>query len=538
MSQSDVAIPSSKKIGIPKYLIISVLTILAIGPQYFLNLSYTLSQVVIQNGLHLSPDDMRIPSILTNLAFALGVPLGRIFSRRFGIRNSYLTLITLFLCGSLIDAFSAGLFSLLIGRVIQGLCSGMLFLTILPVKLISFPNKVRNLFFVISGLFGASAIGAVFGSLSLSADAWRWVFILNICSPVLCLVIGFFSLPKQAAEEREHHSIDKTGVFMLSLLMVVLTVPLINLQKTGVHSFYVWPFFLAGFIILALFVITDLRAREPLVPFRSLWSAKAVSGTVMAVASHIALIVSLAVINGFLKNIAEASFESMTRFYLCFFAGILATAVLSTLLYDHFGAGLLGCIGALEMIIVGMEWRSVQPGVSMESLYLHAVLLGSGVSMVLVSGALGTALAGDIHQASKRSVSLHFIRNFAGAWAAPVIGWFASMKNAVHYEMIRGHISEADPEIQLELSKMIRDFVSSGLSVGDAKNMAAYTIVANARKASALGAYHDLFTILLWLSIIMLAASIGKAATGKGRSLVQKRLRLPDPSASQQKEIG
>ncbi|MGO4898189.1 MFS transporter [Bacillus sp. GM2] len=165
MSQSDVAIPSSKKIGIPKYLIISVLTILAIGPQYFLNLSYTLSQVVIQNGLHLSPDDMRIPSILTNLAFALGVPLGRIFSRRFGIRNSYLTLITLFLCGSLIDAFSAGLFSLLIGRVIQGLCSGMLFLTILPVKLISFPNKVRNLFlfFVISGLFGASAIGAVFG---------------------------------------------------------------------------------------------------------------------------------------------------------------------------------------------------------------------------------------------------------------------------------------------------------------------------------------------------------------------------------------
>ncbi|MFG5456475.1 hypothetical protein ACFJX0_14105, partial [Enterococcus faecalis] len=97
--------------------------------------------------------------------------------------------------------------------------------------------------------------------LSLSADAWRWVFILNICSPVLCLVIGFFSLPKQAADEREHHSIDKTGVFMLSLLMVVLTVPLINLQKTGVHSFYVWPFFLAGFIILALFVITDLRAR-------------------------------------------------------------------------------------------------------------------------------------------------------------------------------------------------------------------------------------------------------------------------------------
>ncbi|MDI5788564.1 hypothetical protein PO124_09650 [Bacillus licheniformis] len=156
---------------------------------------------------------------------------------------------------------------------------------------------------------------------------------------------------------------------MLSLLMVVLTVPLINLQKTGVHSFMCGRSF-GRIHHLALFVITDLRAREPLVPFRSLWSAKAVSGTVMAVASHIAIIVSLAGINGFWKH-CRGFFESMTRF-ICVFRRDLATAVLSTLcmiiwrriarLYRRFGND-----------IVGMEWRSVQPGVSMESLYLHAV---------------------------------------------------------------------------------------------------------------------------------------------------------------------
>ncbi|XBM35019.1 hypothetical protein AAG663_07065 [Bacillus licheniformis] len=239
-----------------------------------------------------------------------------------------------------------------------------------------------------------------------------------------------------------------------------------------------------------------------------------------------------------MENIAEASFESMTRFYLCFFAGILATAVLSTLLYDHFGAGLLGCIGALEMISSVWNGDRFNP-VFRWSRYIFMLFCWAAASAWYWYRERWARRLPEIFtklQNARFRFTLSAISPML--WAAPVIGWFASMKNAVHYEMIRGHISEADPEIQLELSKMIRDFVSSGLSVGDAKNMAAYTIVANARKASALGAYHDLFTILLWLSIIMLAASIGKAATGKGRSLVQKRLRLPDPSASQQKEIG
>ncbi|KKB73759.1 MULTISPECIES: MFS transporter [Bacillus] len=541
MNHSDAAERDAKN-SIPKYLIITVLTICSIGPQYFLNLSYTLNQIVIQNGLHLTSRDMLMPSILSNLAFALGVPLGRVFSKRYGTRSIYLTFVFVFLCGSLIDVFSTGLISLMAGRTIQGLSAGMLFLTILPVKLVSFPNKIRNLFlfFVISGLFGSSAVGAFFGSLSLSYDAWRWVYVINIIFPVLCLAVGFWTLPKQKPDQREKQPIDKTGVFLLTLLMSVLAFPLIHLQEEGFSSVYVWPFFIGAFILLILFFITDWRAEFPLVPFHSLWSAKSVSGTIMAVASHIALIVALAGINGFLQNIADVSFAYLSWFYIWFFIGILTTAVFSTLLYDRLGAGVLGCIGSLAMIAVGLSWRTVEPEVSMHTLYIHAACLGGGVSMVLVSGALGTALAGDIHKASNRSVSLHFIRNFAGAAAAPVLGWFASMKNAVHYETIRDQVSGADPEIQLELSKLIHRFMNSGLPLGEAKHTAAYTVAANAKKASALGAYHDLFTILLWLGVIMLAASIGKAATGKGRSLVQKkkRLHLPDPNIHQHKEMG
>ena len=45
---------------------------------------------------------------------------------------------------------------------------------------------------VIVGLFGANALGGLSGSLSLELDKWQWVFIVNIISAVLCLIIGYF----------------------------------------------------------------------------------------------------------------------------------------------------------------------------------------------------------------------------------------------------------------------------------------------------------------------------------------------------------
>lgn len=526
---SDSRLNLGKKgITIPQYLLITILTIFSIGPQYFLNLSYTVNQLIIQNGLDLSTHEMLIPSTLSNLAFALGVPVGRVLSKKYGVRAIYLTFITTFLLGTLVDVFSVGLYTLIAGRTIQGLSAGVLFLTILPVKLVSFPSHIRNLFlfFVISGLFGSSAVGAFFGSLSLSTDAWRWIFVLNISFSLLCLLIGFAILPKPEQGQRESYRIDKTGVFILTLVMVVLAIPLINLQEQGFNSLYVWPFLVLSLVLIILFVYIDWHVENPLIPFRALWTAKSVSGTVMAVASHLALIVALAGINGFLRNIMDIPFLYLSHFYLCFFGGIVLTAILSTVFYDKWGAGFLGIIGSLLVIYVGIEWRMVQPEISLSTLYVQVACLGSGVSMVLVSGALGTALAGDLHYASMRSVSLHFIRNMLGAVAAPILGWYGSRQSAIHYENIRATVSETDPEVKAELTQMVHQLLSGGHPVGEAKELAFYTVAVNAKKAAGLGSYHDLFTIFLILGAIMLVASIGKVVTGKGRALVKKEKRL------------
>jgi MFS family permease len=516
----------------PRHLFISLLTMFAFGPQYVLNVSYMLNQTIIQNTFAAGSYDLLLPSVISNLAFALCVPFGPVFSRQFGLRRSYLTLVLIFLFGSVISLVSPEMPFLTIGRLIQGLSAGALFLTILPVGLISFPNQVRNwfLFLAIGGLFGASSVGAFLGSLSLSMDAWRWLFMLCCLPSLLCLWVGAAVLPRNEPKEHHHPPFDRWGALILAATVTVVLFPLVNLEKLGFGSVYVWPFFVATVILFAIFIVVECTVEAPLVPFRSIQSVKQASGVVMAIASHVALIVALMGTSGFLRNVKEAPFVPLTYFYLWFIVGVVVAALLSTWLYDKVGAGILGMIGSLAVILVSVQWRNIGPDASFTTLNLQMGCVGGSIGMVLVSGALATALAGDIHQARWRSVTLHFNRNFIAAIVVPVVAWFLYKETTIHYENLRGQISLANPQVNMEMAGLTQHFVDSGHAMASAKTLAFATLMMNSQKASLLNAYQDLFTMLLVSGVIMAVASIGMAVTGKGRSLVQKEQLQRNPA--------
>ncbi|MCD7032810.1 MFS transporter [Metabacillus sp. GX 13764] len=514
-----------RELSIPKFLVISFLTIFSIGPQYFLNLSYTMNQIIIQNGFAASNNGMLMPSILSNLAFALGVPLGPVLSRKYGLKLCYMTLVSIFLAGSVINFLSPNLTVFVFGRVIQGLSSGIIFLTILPVSLRSFPNGIRNTFLLVAigGLFGSSAFGAFTGAISLDVDSWRWLFIASMVTSALCLLVGGILLPSDDKQALDKRKLDKKGIALLAAISFLFSFPLLNLQDQGFHSILVWPFLAGALVLLALFVFVDYYSENPLVPFRALKGAKPVFGLLMAIVAHVSFIISLAGMNGYLRNIQGATFGSMTNFYIWLYVGVLISACICTLFYDRLGAGLLGVLGSSAIVIVTFQWRTLSDHASLSMLCFQFAILGGGISMTLVSGALGTALAGDLHYAGMRSVSLHFVRNLLGAVMAPFLGWYVLSRNAFHYETIRGEVSLDDPVTSDQMNTMVRNYMAqNGAGLADAKAHAAQVIGGQAQKLSLLNSYNDLFTILMWLGIITLTASIGKMLTGKGRALVRK----------------
>ncbi|GEO27972.1 multidrug resistance protein [Alicyclobacillus acidoterrestris] len=508
---------------IPRYVVISILTFLTIAPQYALNVSFILNQSVIQNNFQVGTYALSVPSLLSNLGFALGVPLGPALSHHFGLRRSYLTLVLLFTIGALISGISGSFWTFAIGRIIEGLSAGCLFLIILPISLMAFPNHVRNWFLLlaIGGLFGATAFGTVFGTLSMNADIWRLMYLLFGVPALICYFIGSRILPKEHIKEH-HQPFDWAGFLLFLGCCVFLIPPLANVEEWGMHAPIVWPFLILSMLFFIAFIAVELVIEHPIVHYRSLHEPKQLFGTAMAWSSHIALIGTLIGTAGMIQNVIGAKPHALLMFAISFLIGVLIAGFLSAQIYDYVGAGILGMIGSVLIIAITLSWHHIQPDISLGRFDLEGSVLGACTGVVLVAGALGTAMAGDIHEARLRSISLHTVRNLIGAIATPVFAWLIYTEATVNFERMRLSASMSNPYFASKFEQAVQLLMGQGVSQQKAQELVLATVAQTTKANAVLHAYQHLFVVLTWVGGIMLIMSIGMTATGKGRRLVQK----------------
>ena len=84
-----------------------------------------------------------------------------------------------FLLGSLICSLSPTIVWLGVGRFLEGMAAGTVFMMMIPTLILSFPagRPNRVLAVLVIGFFGSVAMGPFLGSLTLLEDAWRWLFV-------------------------------------------------------------------------------------------------------------------------------------------------------------------------------------------------------------------------------------------------------------------------------------------------------------------------------------------------------------------------
>ncbi len=112
--------------------------------------------------------------------------------------------------------------------MIQSFSSGVLFFTLLPKLFLNFPKQYRNVFLlmVIVGLFGSNALGGLSGSLSLELDRWHWIFVVNIISAILCLILGNVILRKNEYHQTSDIHISRSMMITLVLSTISLMIPM------------------------------------------------------------------------------------------------------------------------------------------------------------------------------------------------------------------------------------------------------------------------------------------------------------------------
>ncbi len=208
--------------------------------------------------------------LLTSTA---STPLYGKISDIYGRRIVFQFAIVTFLIGSFLAGASQNMTELIATRALQGLgAGGLMALTFVIIGDIV-PPRERGRY---QGYFGAvwglsSVAGPLLGGFFsdhatiLGITGWRWIFYINLPFGIAALLItsAVLHIPKVKRE----HSID----FLGAILMVAATVSiLLTVSIYGPENGWLDPrtitYLLAGFVLVALFIYWESKAKEPILP--------------------------------------------------------------------------------------------------------------------------------------------------------------------------------------------------------------------------------------------------------------------------------
>ena len=223
------------------------------------------------------------------LVQAAVIPAAGYFSIRFGIKRLFLGFLAIFTFGSLLCGLSdlitndAGrpYLGLLIGaRIIQGIGAGALFPLAFTLSLGEFaPEERSRASGIIAGpILVAPILGPFLGGWLTDNFGWQSIFFVNVPIGIIAVLLGLRIFPRDNTEAAKGRGFDYVGIglVMAGTVSLIYGLNLVAQTKPDSRSplyptgeLYgwgyplVWVLLVIGFVLLAAFVVWELRHKDP-----------------------------------------------------------------------------------------------------------------------------------------------------------------------------------------------------------------------------------------------------------------------------------
>jgi len=339
----------------------------------------------IQVDLRMSGASLELAAAIYSLVFGgLIVITGRL-SDMYGARRLFLLGLGVFCVASLVCGLSVSPAMLIGARALEGLGTALAIpaaLTMVTDLFHEGPLRHRALGIWTASAAGGGALGFTLGGVVTEMAGWRWIFLLNIPISLLALVVLPRLIGNRWIEGSTRRGVAPLGAILLTSSLFALLYGLTRSKEEGMVSPPVISILGGGAVLLAAFVVTERRTRQPLIApdlvrSRALTGSALVTFALTATTSSAGVLMTLFMQAGLGLSPSEAG-VMLAPSSLAVVAGSMAGARFT----DRFGfraSMALGLAGVAAGMLVDAS------GVAMESLPLL-------VSGLVVSGAaLGCA---------------------------------------------------------------------------------------------------------------------------------------------------
>ncbi|HET6276476.1 MAG TPA: MFS transporter [Candidatus Cybelea sp.] len=191
----------------------------------------------------------------------LGGALGDIYGRK----RIFAAGIALFALASLACALAGSIEALIAARCVQGIGGALATPGSLALLSAAYDERSRGRAIGLWSGFSAltSALGPVIGGWLTQSFSWRYVFLINVPIAMVVLLVLAFRVP-ESRDESAVRRIDTIGATLATLGLGLLVYGLIEMNA-GRFSVPAVGIAVAGLIVLALFVLFERRANDPMV---------------------------------------------------------------------------------------------------------------------------------------------------------------------------------------------------------------------------------------------------------------------------------
>ncbi|HUI37504.1 MAG TPA: MFS transporter, partial [Gaiellaceae bacterium] len=247
-----------------------VVLVLVCFAQFMVVLDATIVNVAlpsIQTDLGLSEANLQWIVNAYTLVFGGFLLLGGRAGDLIGRKRLFLGGIVVFTVASLLNGLAVNEGMLIGSRALQGL--GAAFISPAALSIISTTfeegaERARALGVWAAIAIGGAAFGLVLGGLLTQLLSWPWIFFVNVPVGIVTFALALRLIP-ESRDEHAHRSFDVAGAVSVTGGLMSLVYAIVKAETAGWGSATTIGFFTLSAVLLASFVVIELRSKAPLV---------------------------------------------------------------------------------------------------------------------------------------------------------------------------------------------------------------------------------------------------------------------------------
>ena len=355
------------------------------------------------------------------LSYAVLLLTGAALGDSFGRKRMFVIGMSIFTAASAMAALAPSTGLLVAARAVQG--AGAAVVTPLTLTLLAeaFPDERRGIAIgVWSGISGiAVALGPLVGGAVVQGISWHWIFWINV-------PIGVCMIPLAArvlSESRgPYGTLDVPGLALGSSGAFGIVFGLVRAQSLGWTSSTVLASLIGGALLLAGFVVWELRASEPMLPMGFFAKRSFAVTNVASLSMYFGMFGSIFFLSQYMQNVLGNTPLQAGLKLLVWTGASMVVAPFAGVFSERFGSRPF-MVAGLSLQAGALAWLAaiLSTHVSYSQMIVPFIMAGAGMALVFAPSANAVLASVRTEQAGQASGANNAIREVGGVLGVAVL---------------------------------------------------------------------------------------------------------------------